>query len=99
MLYEVITLPQLPSLWKIDGGPPDPDRHEPDEPNPAYPASTPNAPFNLADPPYDMPADILTPVPVHRFYQNQMQINGGRNDMFVAWTNVGSMTMGSYNFV
>ncbi|WP_242621833.1 alkaline phosphatase family protein, partial [Komagataeibacter xylinus] len=21
----------------------------------------------------------------HRFYQNQMQINGGRNDMFVAW--------------
>ena len=56
----------------------------------------PNGPFFLGEPPYNTPADILTPIPVHRFYQNQMQINGGRNDMFVAWTNVGSLTMGAY---
>jgi phospholipase C len=29
---------------------------------------------------------VLTVSPVHRFYQNRMQINGGKNDMFVAWT-------------
>jgi acid phosphatase len=89
-------LPRLPPLWKIEGKAPDPDRHEPDEPDPAFPASMPNAPFHLAEPPYNLPPDILALVPVHRFYQNQMQINGGRNDMFVAWTNVGSMVMGTY---
>ena len=40
---------------------------------------------------------MLTVSPVHRFYQNRMQINGGRNDMFVAWTDVGSLVMGHYN--
>ena len=34
---------------------------------------------------------------MHRFYQNRMQINGGKNDMFVAWTDVGSLVMGHYS--
>jgi acid phosphatase len=30
------------------------------------------------------------------FYQNQMQINGGKNDKFVAWADSGGLTMGYY---
>ncbi|HEX5325298.1 MAG TPA: acid phosphatase [Acetobacteraceae bacterium] len=33
----------------------------------------------------------------HRFYQNQMQIDDGRNDMFVAWADSGAMPMGMWN--
>ncbi|MEO6926593.1 MAG: acid phosphatase, partial [Rhodanobacter sp.] len=31
-----------------------------------------------------------------RFYENQLQINGGRNDGFVAWGNTGALVMGHY---
>jgi acid phosphatase len=89
-------LPHLPPVWLTDSAIPDPGRFEPPTPDPAYPASMPNAPFLIGEPPYDKPADVLTPNPVHEFYQNQRQINGGRNDAFVAWTNVGSLTMGTY---
>jgi phospholipase C len=33
----------------------------------------------------------------HRFYENQMQINGGANNMFAAWADSGGMTMGYFN--
>src|SRR4051794_9447143 len=33
----------------------------------------------------------------HRFYQNQMQINGGKNDRFVAWADSGAMPMGMWD--
>ena len=33
----------------------------------------------------------------HRFYQNQMQINGGKNDMFAAFADAGGLTMGYYD--
>lgn len=89
-------LPHLPPLWITDKAAPDSGHVEPVRPDPSYPQSMPNRPFFLDEPPYNAPADILTPVPVHRFYQNQMQINGGLNDMFVAWTNVGSLAMGAY---
>ena len=32
----------------------------------------------------------------HRFYENQMQINGGKNDMFAAWADAGGLTMGYF---
>jgi acid phosphatase len=80
-------LPHLPPVWKSGSTTPDP----------AYPASMPNAPFAIDEPPYDRPGSVLTVSPVHRFYQNRMQINDGRNDMFVAWTDVGSLVMGHYN--
>ena len=80
-------LPRLPPVWKSGSTRPDP----------AYPASMPNAPFAIDEPPYDLPRSVLTVSPVHRFYQNRMQINGGKNDMFVAWTDVGSLVMGHYN--
>ena len=43
-----------------------------------------------------LPHGVVTRDLVHRFYENQMQINGGRNDGFVAWGNTGAMTMGHY---
>ena len=33
----------------------------------------------------------------HRFYENQMQINGGANNMFAAWADSGGMTMGYFS--
>src|SRR5262245_36302964 len=90
-------LSHLPPLWATNKVAPDSKHVEPPEPDPAYPRSMPNEPFFIGEPPYNTPPDILTPIPVHRFYQNQMQINGGRNDMFVAWTNVGALTMGAYH--
>ena len=32
----------------------------------------------------------------HRFYENQMQINGGANNMFAAWADSGGLTMGYF---
>jgi acid phosphatase len=33
----------------------------------------------------------------HRFYEHQMQINGGANNMFAAWADSGGMTMGYFD--
>lgn len=35
---------------------------------------------------------------VHRFFENQMQINGGKNDMFAAWADSGGLTMGHFDY-
>jgi acid phosphatase len=35
---------------------------------------------------------------VHRFFENQMQINGGQNDMFAAWADAGGLTMGHFDY-
>lgn len=32
----------------------------------------------------------------HRFFENQMQIDGGKNDMFAAWADAGGLTMGRF---
>ncbi|MEO5830853.1 MAG: acid phosphatase [Rhodanobacter sp.] len=57
----------------------------------------PNRPFALRTPDGDaLPHGVITRDLVHRFYENQLQINGGRNDGFVAWGNTGAMTMGHY---
>ncbi len=32
----------------------------------------------------------------HRFYENQMQIDGGKNDQFAAWADSGGMVMGYF---
>ena len=57
----------------------------------------PNAPFALATPSGDpLPHGVVTRDLVHAFYQNQMQINGGANDRFVAWGDSGALVMGHY---
>ncbi|WP_248914005.1 acid phosphatase [Pseudomonas moorei] len=57
----------------------------------------PNAPFALKGPnAEDLPFGLVTRDLWHVFYQNQMQINGGKNDGFVAWADSGGLTMGHY---
>jgi acid phosphatase len=57
----------------------------------------PNQPFALRAPDGSLlPNGVVTRDLVHRFYENQLQINGGRNDGFVAWSNTGAMVMGHY---
>jgi acid phosphatase len=57
----------------------------------------PNAPFKLADAEgKPLPEGIITRDLVHAFYNNQMQINGGKNDGFVAWGDSGALVMGRY---
>ncbi|MBA1244524.1 acid phosphatase [Pseudomonas japonica] len=62
-----------------------------------YQENLPNAPFPLKGPQgEDLPMGLVTRDLWHVFYQNQMQINGGRNDQFVAWADSGGLTMGYY---
>ena len=57
----------------------------------------PNAPFKLSDAEgKPLPEGLVTRDLWHLFYQNQMQINGGRNDGFAAWGDTGGMVMGYY---
>ena len=57
----------------------------------------PNAPFALKGPQgEDLPLSLVTRDLWHVFYQNQMQINGGKNDNFVAWGDSGGLVMGHY---
>jgi len=57
----------------------------------------PNQPFALRTPQGALlPHGVVTRDLIHRFYENQLQINGGRNDGFVAWGNTGAMVMGHY---
>jgi phospholipase C len=57
----------------------------------------PNAPFRLADAQgKPLPNGVITRDLWHRFYQNQMQIAGGRNNQFAAWADSGGLVMGHY---
>jgi len=57
-----------------------------------------NQPFRIDDEKglnlgYDKPTRDLW----HRFYQDQMQIDGGKNDKFAAWSDGGGAVMGTYD--
>jgi acid phosphatase len=56
------------------------------QPDSRIPAGIPVRPFDLLQ---YVPRDRLTNSPVHLFYQEQYQINGGRMDKFVAWNDAG----------
>lgn len=61
-------------------------------------AHLPNAPFALDDPKgFNLPLAATTHDLWHKFYQNQMQINGGKNDKFAAWSDAGGESMGHYD--
>ena len=62
--------------------------------DPRIPANLPNAPFDLGR---YIPPSEKAGNPIHLFYQNQYQIHGGKNDRFVAWTNVGGLVMSYYD--
>jgi len=56
-----------------------------------------NGPFHLTDAHgAPLPTGVITRDLVHRFYQNQMQINAGRNNQFAAWGDSGGLVMGHY---
>ncbi|HEY9133196.1 MAG TPA: acid phosphatase [Dyella sp.] len=56
-----------------------------------------NMPFALHTPDGDpLPHGLVTRDLWHSFYQNQLQINGGKNDGFVAWGDSGALVMGYY---
>jgi acid phosphatase len=58
----------------------------------------PNKPFPLHTPEGEpLPQGVITRDLIHAFYQNQLQINGGKNDGFVAWGDTGAMVMGHYS--
>jgi phospholipase C len=62
--------------------------------DPRFPAALPNAPFRIEQ---YVPQEEPTIDLVHRFYQNQAQINGGKNDKYAAVSDAGGMVMGFYD--
>src|SRR5579862_2287651 len=42
--------------------------------------------------------DMVTRDLYHRFFENQMQIDGGKNDKFAAWADSGGLVMGHYDY-
>ncbi len=58
----------------------------------------PNKPFAIDDPNgFKTSLGVVTHDLWHRFYQNQKQIDGGKNDRFVAYADSGSLVMGHYD--
>ncbi|HEX4000291.1 MAG TPA: alkaline phosphatase family protein [Pirellulales bacterium] len=59
-----------------------------------FPADLPNGPFDLARfvRPEDRTGDLI-----HRFYHEQLQIDGGKMDRYVAWTDAAGLTMSYYD--
>ncbi len=64
------------------------------QPDPRFPADLPVGPFDLAK---YVPAEGRTGDLIHRFYHEQWQINGGKMDRFVAWSDAAGLTMSYYD--
>ena len=56
-----------------------------------------NAPYALADAYPGFDSSYITRDLYHRFFENQMQIDGGANDMFAAYADSGGLVMGHYD--
>ena len=57
-----------------------------------------NQPFGIDAPGgFNQSMNVVTRDLYHRFYENQMQIDGGKNDRFVAWADSGALVMGHYD--
>ncbi len=67
------------------------------KPDPRYPHDLPNGPFQINAPPTNARFDEVVPSPIHNFWHNKEQINGGKNNMFVAMGTAGAWTMGYYD--
>jgi acid phosphatase len=59
-----------------------------------FPAGLPVAPFDAST--YISPESITGDL-VHRFYQEQFQIDGGRMDKYIAWTDAGGLVMSHFD--
>lgn len=78
-------LPHLPPVY--DHG----------KPSPEYPQALPNGPFRIDVPPVNRAMDDVLPSGIHAYYHNIEQINGGKNNQFVAMSNVGAWVMGYFD--
>lgn len=67
---------------------------KPPGPDPRFPVDLPVAPFAMAN---YVGADQKTGDLIHRFYQQQLQINGGKMDKFVAWSDAAGLVLGYYD--
>jgi acid phosphatase len=66
----------------------------------SFVAELPNKPFRIDAPNGSspgVPQSVITPDLVHRFYQNQMQLNGGAGNQYAAWSDAGGLAMGYYD--
>jgi acid phosphatase len=82
-------LPHLPATYDpVMGG-----KLRPDLPT----QSLPNGPFRIDAPPIARRWDEVLPNPIHAYWQNREQINGGRNNLFAATSNVGGWVMGYFD--
>jgi phospholipase C len=66
------------------------------KPDPRFP-ELPNAPFRIDAPPVSLSVGQVLLSPIHAYYHNIEQINGGRNDMFAAMSTVGGYTLGYFD--
>ena len=57
----------------------------------------PNAPYQLDSTYSGMGVQTITRDLYHRFFENQMQIDGGKNDKFAAYADSGGLVMGYYD--
>jgi acid phosphatase len=78
-------LPHLPPVWKGR------------EPDPAFPRNLPNRPFRIDGPPINLPLTERTRDLIHKFYPQQEQIDGGKNDRFAEVSDAGALAMGYYD--
>jgi acid phosphatase len=78
--------PVLPQPLDTSLRPPAPDRR--------FPADLANAPFDIGK---YVPLSEKTGDLVHRFYQEQLQIDGGKMDRFAAWSDAAGLAMGHYD--
>ena len=67
------------------------------KPDPRFPRRLANGPFRIDAPPINGRLDQVLPSPIHAYYQNREQIDGGKNDKFVAMSNVGAWVMGYFD--
>jgi acid phosphatase len=66
-------------------------------------AGLPNAPFSIehaftAESGVTLSSSAVSRDLVHRFFENQMQIDGGKNDGFAAWSDAGGLSLGHYDY-
>ena len=62
--------------------------------NNSFPTNLPNRLFNIDQ---YVPSDKKTPDVTHRFFHNQLQIDGGKMDKFAAYNASNGLAMGYYN--
>ena len=61
-------------------------------PDPQFPRM-PNGPFRIDAPPMNRSPNQIVPSPIHAFFHNQEQINGGQNNLFAAMSTVVGMCL------